>query len=142
MHKLVYAFTYYLMNNILPLFIKYFDNPLITFQNLNHNLQTFFYCRFWKTTRVIFLYVAEMHGKQWICMFQFVHSFVMKILNYFGGIYCIPTNTTKGKLTILFSYMNKGNNKITELRTILQRDAQIEAYIFIACRAFQSHKEI
>jgi hypothetical protein len=89
------------------LFIKYFDNPLITFQNIKHNLQIFFfYCRFWKTTRVIFLYVAEIHCKQWICMFQFVHPIVMKIINYFGRIYCIPTNTTKGNLTLLFSYMN------------------------------------
>jgi hypothetical protein len=107
MHKHVYAFTYYLMNSRLPLFIKYFDNPLITFQNIKHNLQIFFfYCRFWKTTRVIFLYVAEIHCKQWICMFQFVHPIVMKIINYFGRIYCIPTNTTKGNLTLLFSYMN------------------------------------
>jgi len=42
------------MNNRLPFFIKYFDNPLITFQNdnfqllylnknnFNHNLQIFF----------------------------------------------------------------------------------------------------
>ena len=43
MHKHVYAFTYYLMNSIFPLFIKYFDNPLITFQNLNHNLQIFLF---------------------------------------------------------------------------------------------------
>lgn len=36
MHKYVqYAFTYYKMNNRLPLFIKYFDvdNPLIRIQN-------------------------------------------------------------------------------------------------------------
>jgi hypothetical protein len=57
MHKHVYASTYYLMNNILPYFIKYVDNPLITFQNdsvqllylnknnFNHNLQIFF-CTF------------------------------------------------------------------------------------------------
>ena len=57
MHKHVYASSYYQMNNILPFFIKYVDNPLITFQNdsvqllylnknnFNHNLQKL-YCTF------------------------------------------------------------------------------------------------
>jgi hypothetical protein len=54
MHKHLYAFAYYLMHNTLPLSIKYFDNPLITFQNdsvkllhlkknLNNILQIFFF---------------------------------------------------------------------------------------------------
>ena len=77
MHKHVYSSPYYLMNNRLPFFIKYFDSPLITFQNdnfqllylnkknFNHILYRYFILLpLLKNNSSYLSFVAEMHGKQ------------------------------------------------------------------------------